>query len=142
MSLTLTVFLSRELVPGKEEFERAIIALGFSVQIDTSYVPFRSSGFLPCVVGGRKSGFEISFEDSQAALEQLKQIKDAVGARDAAIVFRWGGDMAECASALIVSAALASAFDAVVYSSDDDILCSASELAEEAKSALLMLEKP
>jgi len=44
--------------------------------------------------------------------------------------------MTECASVLIVSVALARAFDAVVFYQDDEILYTADQLVEEAKAAM------
>jgi hypothetical protein len=58
-----------------------------------------------------------------------------VGGRDVAITFRWGGDMSECACVLIVSAALAKTFGAIVHYHDDDMLSSGDELVEEARAA-------
>jgi hypothetical protein len=70
-------------------------------------------------------------------LENFPKLTETVGSRDAAITFRWGGDMAECACVLIVSAALANTFGAIVHYQDDDMLYSAEQLVEEARAALV-----
>ncbi len=66
----------------------------------------------------------------------MPRLKEEIGSRDCAINYRWGGDMAECACVLIVSAALAKSFGAVVHYEDDDLLYSAEQLVEEAKAGL------
>ena len=48
--------------------------------------------------------------------------------------------MAECACVLIVSAALAKSFDAVVYYEDGDLLYTVDQLVKEAKEALPEVE--
>ena len=58
----------------------------------------------------------------------------ALGGRDAAISLRWSGDPREEACALAVCAALARAFDAVIYDADKDRLASAEDLLKKAKS--------
>ena len=76
--------------------------------------PFEGSGFLPCLLNGAPSGFEIDFGSTDDALEDFPHLKEHLGARDCEITFRWGGDMAECACVLIVCAALATDCGAVV----------------------------
>ncbi len=136
MSLLQTAYLERRSVPQREALQAAIDALGFDCKLDAFYEPFKASGFLPCTLNGNPSGFEIYFEGTAELLAQFPRLVPVVGGRDAAITFRWGGDMAECACVLIVSAALAKSFAAVVHYHDDDLLYSADQLVQEARSAL------
>jgi hypothetical protein len=136
MSLLQTAFVEKSRVPDRAKLEEAACALGFDLAIDEFYRPFDCSGFLPCVLNGKKSGFEIYFESTDEALQSFPRLKEEVGSRDCAISFRWGGDMTECACVIIVSAALAKSFGAVVHYQDDDLLYTAEQLIEEAKSAL------
>jgi hypothetical protein len=139
-TLVQTAFLEKSRVPDRAKLEEAVRALGFDLAIDEFYRPFDCSGFLPCVLKGAKSGFEIYFESPDETLQSFPRLKEEVGSRDCAITFRWGGDMAECACVLIVSAALAKNFGAVVHYQDDDLLYSAEQLVEEAKGALRAAE--
>ena len=107
MSLLQTAYVARESVPQREALQAAVDSLGFDCKVDSSYSPFNSTGFLPCVLNGKESGFEIYFEPAVKRLEDFPHLSEQVGRRDVAITFRWGGDMAECACVLIVSAALA-----------------------------------
>jgi hypothetical protein len=136
MSLQQTAYVNRANVPDRAALQAAVDALGFDCKIDTYYVPFQCSGFLPCVLAGSESGFEIYFETAADVLRDFPNLAGTVGNRDVAITFRWGGDMSECACVLIVSAALAKAFGAIVHYQDDDMLYSDAQLVAEARSAL------
>jgi hypothetical protein len=136
MSLLQTAYLDRRSVPQRDALQAAIDALGFDCKLDAFYVPFQASGFLPCTLNGNNAGFEIYFEPVTELLAQFPSLVPTIGSRDAAITFRWGGDMAECACVLIVSAALAKSFSAVVHYQDDDLLYSADQLVQDASSAL------
>jgi len=144
MALEQTAYLHRASVPQLNALQGAVDSLGFDCKLDSSYMPFTSSGFLPCLLNGRESGFEIYFDPAEELLNSFPELADTVGKRDVPITFRWGGDMAELACVLIVSAALAKSFDAVVHYHDDNMLYSADQLVEEARNALAALrtEKP
>jgi hypothetical protein len=136
MAMEQTAYLRHEAVPQRPALQAAIDALGFDLKTDDSYAPFKSSGFLPCMLKGKLSGFEIYFDAVAETLAIYTHLVSAVGSRDAAIGFRWGGHMEELACVLIVSAALAKSFGAVVHYHDDHILSSADQLIEEAKWVL------
>jgi hypothetical protein len=140
MSQLQTAFIEKSRVPDRSKLEESVSALGFDLTIDEFYRPFDCEGFLPCVLKGKKSGFEIYFESPNEAFQSFPHLKEKVESRDCAISFRWGGDMAECACVLIVSAALAKDFGAVVHYQDNDLLYSAEQLVEEAKGALRAAE--
>ena len=136
MSLLQTAYLAKSRVPSIQALQSAVDSLGFDLQVDSFYQPFECSGFLPCTLQGKKSGFEIYFETAEENLQAFPHLKDVIGPRDCAITFRWGGDMGECACVLIVSAALAKSCDAIVHYQDDDLLYSADQLVSEANVAL------
>jgi hypothetical protein len=139
MSLQQTAYVLRANVPDRVALQAAVDALGFDCKIDAFYVPFQCSGFLPCVLAGNESGFEIYFEPAADVLSDFPNLAGTVGSRDVAMTFRWGGDMSECACVMIVSAALARTFNAIVHYQDDDMLYSADQLVEEARGALRSL---
>jgi hypothetical protein len=140
MSLTQTAFLEKASVPDRAQLQGAITALGFDLTVDDFYRPFSCSGFLPCVLKGKKSGFEIYFESSSEADAGFPHLEKEIGQRDCAITFRWGGDMAECVCVLMVSAALAKNFSAVVHYPDDDILYSTDQLLSEVAGSMKYLK--
>jgi hypothetical protein len=136
MSLEQTAFVDKGVVPDRQALQDAVDALGYDCKLDDSYTPFKSEGFLPCILNGQQSGFEIYFEPAAESLKALPHRAELIGGRDVAISFRWGGDMAECACVLIVSAALAKQFNAVVLYQNDDLVYSSEQLATEAGVAL------
>ena len=140
MSLSQTALLDRSRVPDRARLEDAIRALGFDLSIDEFYRPFDCSGFLPCVLEGRKSGFEIYFDSPEETFRSFPRLKEIAAERDCAITFRWGGDMVECACVLIVSGALASSFGAVIHYGPDDLVYSLDQLVAEARRALQFAE--
>jgi hypothetical protein len=139
MSLQQTAYVMRADAPDYAALQTAVDALGFDCKIATSYTPFKSSGFVPCILAGRESGFEMNFESAACVLPCFPHLVGAVGNRDVAITFRWSGDMSECACVLIVCGALARTCNAIVHYQGDDILYSADELIEETRAALQSL---
>jgi hypothetical protein len=136
MSLQQTVYVDRASVPQRDALQAAIDALGFDCKLDPSFMPFKSAGFLPCVLNGKDSGFEMCFEPAADVIRHFPHLEGTIGSRDTAITFRWGGEMAECACVIIVSAALATSFGAMVHYQDDDMLYSAAQLVAGAGAAL------
>jgi hypothetical protein len=140
VSLLQIAFLEKSHVPDRAKLENAIKSLGFDLDIDAFYQPFDALGFLPCVLNGKTSGFEIYFGTPDESLQVFPHLEKEIGSRNCAIIFRWGGDMLECACVLIVSAALAKSFGAVVHYPDDDFLYSTEQLIEEARSTMQAAE--
>jgi hypothetical protein len=136
MSIEQHAFMQKAKVPSRDEWQAAVDRLGFDLQIDPGLRPFEDSGFLPCKLSGRDSGFEIYYEAADELLDQRPALKGKLGGRNFAISFRWGGDWAECACVCIASAALAASFDAVVYYDDDALIYSADDLVREAHAAM------
>ena len=136
MSQVLTAFIEKSRVPEREQLETAVRALGFDLTVDKFYKPFDCSGFLPCVLRGDQSGFEIDFDSAAELLVRYPHLKQEVGTRESAVSFRWGSDMSECACSLIVAAALAMDFGAVIYYRDGGVLYTTERVLKEAQSAL------
>lgn len=133
MSLELHAFLRSSNMPTRDGWQEQIGELGFSIELDREMDIGNDRGFSPCSVNGQVSGFEIYFEDAKDVVKLCPEIADSLGDRDRCISFRWGGDLVECGCALVASAALASAYDAVVYSPDEQAAVPAEKLASEAK---------
>lgn len=83
----------------------------FALTIDPETNLSESVGFVPCVICGVESGVEIDFDDSP---ELIEQFGDLAADRNCCLVFRWGGDMVECACAMVLSYALAKHYNAIV----------------------------
>jgi hypothetical protein len=141
MSLEQYAFLKRDDVPTVSEWQSAIDEIGFDFKLDPELKPHEDSGFLPCILEGKESGFEIYYETANETLKIFPQLKDKIESRDYVISFRWGGDMAECASVLIASIALSKFFNAIIYYANDDMFYTTEELITEANVALSEVNK-
>jgi hypothetical protein len=104
-------FLPKSRVPDRSSWQSAIDAAGFNFQLDLELQPFADSGFVPCKLHGRDSGFEIYYDESAAVFRSLPGVTSE---HDYCISFRWGGDMSECACVLIASYILAKDFGATI----------------------------
>jgi len=130
-----SAFIARKDVPARKELQAAIKALKYKVTLDDGYVPFETSGYLPCTLDGEDAGFTIRFQDVG---EVPAAVKEKLEGRDVEISFKWSGDIREVIAALAVSAALVNDFGAIIYDPDADkvvsksaFLAKAQETAEE-----------
>lgn len=108
MARHYTVYLNRDRFPKRAGLQAAIKALGFKLTLEEDYVPFVSSGYLPCTLDGEDAGFTLRFHTVEG-----------INGSDAATL-QWSGDPREQASAIMVAAALAHEFGALVHDPDDN----------------------
>ena len=105
-------FLRRSELPTTAALQTAINNdPSFALTIDPETELQASVGFVPCVICGVESGVEIDFDDSPELISEFGPIATD---RDCCLVFRWGGDMAECACAMVLSYTLAKYYNAIV----------------------------
>ncbi len=62
MARSQTAYLLRDDVPTRAALQKAIDGLKFKLTLDNSYVPFQTSGYLPCTLDGEDAGFDIRFQ--------------------------------------------------------------------------------
>ena len=136
MSNEQYALMDRSKVPSRERWQDAIKQCGFDLQLDPEMKPFEDSGFSPCTLMGEETGVEIDYDDSP---EMMEDFRDIAPGKDCCVSFRWGGDLLECACAMIASYALAKHFGAVVsyegedpYSDLDEFLKETREIVKEA----------
>src|SRR6516225_1828139 len=129
MARAQTAFLERKDVPARQALQKAVDALKLKLTLDDGYVPFKSSGYLPCTLDGEDAGFDIRFHDA-AELATTPELQSQIAGNDAAIAFRWGGDPREYASVMIVCAALAKDFGAIVHVPDDNSVYATQQLID------------
>lgn len=141
MKKAQTAFLNRSQVPSRQALQEAINNLRFKLTIDESYVPLECAGYIPCTLDGEDAGFELKFGDSSVCLDDMPALQVQIGNRDTAMTLRWGGDPRERISAMIVSAALAQGFDALVYRQGDDAFRPSEQLLSETRSAFAQLRE-
>ncbi|WP_026608230.1 hypothetical protein [Methylocapsa acidiphila] len=139
MPRSQTAYLDRKDAPSRKDLQQAITGLKFKLELDHAYAPFKTAGYLPCTLEGEDAGFDMRFQDVDADLSKFPALQAQIGARDAAIAFRWSGDVREFASAMIVGAALAKSFGAVLHDPDADAILSAEDLIAKAREAVASL---
>ncbi|MBT9100087.1 hypothetical protein KFZ76_20500 [Methylovulum psychrotolerans] len=140
MSNTQFAFLNKTAVPDRTQLQAAIDALGFDLQLDPAFTPFADRGFSPCVLRGQAgAGFEIFYDPSNAVVEEDEEdFWEIIGTNDYCLSFVWHSSEADAACVMIVCAALAQAFGAVV-SFEGDEPDSADTLLAAAKKMLAAL---
>ncbi len=133
MPRSYSAFLARPDVPARKALQQAVDGLKLKLSLDDAYVPFETSGYVPCTLDGEDAGFDMRFQDVDANL------RSRVGDKDVTIDFRWGGDPREEASVLIVCAALATNFGALVYEPDADVIHAVDDIVAKARKAAACL---
>lgn len=128
MARTYTAYLKRDQIPDRAALQAAIKSLGFKLTLEEDYAPFSSSGYLPCTLDGEDAGLTLRFD-----------ISNEIAGKDSALTLQWSGDPREQVSVMMIAAALAHGFDAVVRDADN-VGKSANELLESAKKAFSGLD--
>ncbi|WP_434130801.1 hypothetical protein [Methylocaldum sp. GT1BB] len=140
MSQSQSVILNRSDVPTREALQEAINGLKFKLSVDESYAPFESSGYLPCTINGEDSGVNIRFDALEPYLARFPNLQAQAGQRDTLITLRSEGDPREDVCVLMIAAALAQNFDAIVHSPKKDVLSPAEKLISQARSQFADLD--
>ena len=107
-------FIHKDKVPSRAQWQAAVSASGFDLQIDPDLQVFEHSGFMPCKLLGQDSGVETYYSPANEIFDDPAAIEGLAGGRDYCISFRWGSSFREAACAMILSYALAGSFGAVV----------------------------
>ncbi len=136
MSVDLHVFLEQSKFPDRASWQAEIEALSFPVVLDPDLRVATSSGFVSCRVRDTPSGFELFVEDVGPLLDMYPSAAISVASRSAALSFRWGGDLAECACAMVAATALVSKFGGVAFYPDDDLIYTLEALVEESRECI------
>ena len=121
MSIELHAFVPASQLPTVTQWQTAIDALGYPVQLDQQLDWQATSGFTPCTIEGRSSGFELDVGEPSDVAEAYPGLAALVRDTAWAITFRWGGDLQECACALAAAAGLVRCCDARVYYPSDQM---------------------
>jgi hypothetical protein len=115
MSNTQFAFLKKSAVPAREALQQAIDALGFDLKLHLELDFFNAQGFLPCTLNGEPGiGFELSSGPASDFIDDDEEFQEIAGDNDWCISMTWRSSMEDCASALVVSCALANDFAAVI----------------------------
>ena len=113
MALELHALLPTSTLPQRQQWQAAIDDLQFPVTLDPALDLPDTTGFRPCVVAGWNSGFEIQIDSPVDLLAAYPTLRAQASNSSAAITFRWGGDLRECACVMAAAAALVNKWGAL-----------------------------
>jgi len=135
MALELHALLPMPTLPQRQQWQAAIDDLQLPFTLDPALDLPHTTGFRPCVVAGRDSGFEIQLDSPVDLLAAYPTLRAHGTNSSGAISFRWGGDLRECACVLAAAAALVSKWGAVAYP-DDDLIYDLAALKRDFQECL------
>ena len=120
MSATLYVSCKKASLPTRDQWQAAIKAAGFDLEIK----PFEwrtQSGFMPVKYKKSPTGFEVMVEDAKPVAKQLGITLPVEN--DVVVSFVFGSDPEECDAATCASAALAQCVGGAYFDEySDDLL--------------------
>lgn len=103
MSVDLTLFLARALMPTPVDWAKAIREAGFPADLDTDFDVDTHSGFLPCTYDGKPGGFEYL----ATQVEHDDRVNLTLPAEyDFCVMFATHSDTRELATSVIAAAVL------------------------------------
>jgi hypothetical protein len=103
VSIDLIVYLRRAAMPTPEQWQQAIRAAGFPVDLDTDFEVDTFTGFLPCKFRGADTGFEYFSEEVK---EQDRVEAGLPPGTDFAVTLVTHSDLGEFATSLLAAGAL------------------------------------
>jgi hypothetical protein len=120
MPAEIYVFLNRAAMPTPDQWQRTITEAGFALGLDTDFEPFTFTGFLPCELRGRATGFEYFFLPKQQIAEEFTYLAPRVTPFDSVVMLVWGGSLEEMACAVMAAGALAAGTPSLLYAPEED----------------------
>src|SRR5215471_10845093 len=107
MSVSVSVFLKAARLPTPVDWQAAIRAAGFEVELDTDFEPRTFSGFLPATYRGRTAGFEYYLDQIAGTADLGSERRTAAASgQELCITLVTHSDMAEAISASVAAGAL------------------------------------
>ncbi len=120
MSMELYVFLNRSEMLTPELWQQAITKCGFELQLDHDFDPFIFTGFLPCRLSERVTGFEYYFSGKEDIAGPETYLAASTAALDSVVTFVWGGNFTEMAAVMMAAGALADSTISLLHSPEAD----------------------
>jgi hypothetical protein len=93
---------------------------GFDLRLDHDFDQFTFTGFLPCKLQQRITGFEYYFSPKEAVAAPDTYLAKPTADFDSVVSFVWGSDLNELTAVLMASAALASSCPSLLHVPEDD----------------------
>jgi hypothetical protein len=129
MARSFTVLINQADFPLRASLQAAIKDLHFNLTVEDDYVPFVSSGYLPCTLEGEDAGLMMRFCKLEPPAD-----------KDGSVNLQWSGDPREKITVLMIASALASQFNASVLD-ESHALISPPALVAMAKQAIASIDE-
>jgi hypothetical protein len=114
MTISYTVFLTKELMPSGADWLRAAKEAGFGLEFSEAIDPATHSGYVPCP--DDRAGFELYCEPHRRGrFEVSASGADAIGERDTSVTLRFSGRAADREAAVAAAASLAAMSDGILF---------------------------
>jgi hypothetical protein len=120
MSMELYVFLNKSDMPSPAQWQQLINQNGFDLSLDQDFDPFTSTGFRPCSLDERATGFEYYFSPKSEVAAPDTYLAPLTERFDSVVTFVWGGDFNELTAVLMASAALSHSCHSLIHIPEDD----------------------
>jgi hypothetical protein len=120
MSMEIYVFLNKSDMPSPPDWQRAIVESGFNLQLDLDFDQFTFTGFLPCNLDDRATGFEYYFSPKSDVAAPDTYLAPLAVAFDSVVTFVWGGGTEELVAVIMASASLASSVSSLLHVPEED----------------------
>ncbi len=133
MSVEIAVSFASDRLVSPAKWQSAIDAHGFPLQLD-DFEWKGQSGFLPATLGGASTGFELDVLKA-SEIDQMMGVALPSG-HDALVVFRFGGDMNECKTAVCAAAVLAEITSGSYHDLDAGVSYPPAEALRQARDTI------
>lgn len=140
MSTELYVFLNRSEMPSPAAWQEAINTCKLDLEIDQDFDVYTFTGFLPCIVGPRSTGFEYYFSPKEEIAASDTYLAPLSKMFDSVVTFRWAGDILERAAVMSAAGALSSSRSSLLYFAEDDSVVPGSQASGYAREQLAQIE--
>jgi hypothetical protein len=140
MSMELYVFLNKADMPTPGQWQQAISKSGFDLRLDCDFDQFTFTGFLPCKLQDRTTGFEYYFSPKEDVATPGTYLAPITGPFDSVVSFVWGGDFNELTAVLMASAALADSCHSLLHLAVDDSSVKGTDALSYAHQELKQIE--
>ncbi len=139
MSMEIYVFLNKSDMPSPPDWQQAIVESGFSLQLDMDFDQFTFTGFLPCNLDNRSTGFEYYFSPKTDVAAPDTYLAPLTTAFDSVVTFAWGGSTEELVAVLMASASLANLTPSLLHVPEEDSSLPQSQALPYARQQLAQI---
>lgn len=125
------------------DWQAAIDAERYPLQLDPDIRLQTHVGFLPARLSGQSTGFECDHFPAAEFIREIQEISSVEfgHAWNYVLAFRWRGDLNELQAACMAAAAYATAVDGVVFDDEESIVRSAAEARENVQKIVSDIPK-